>query len=38
MNPYRGHSGWVHAVTWSPDGARIGSACYDGTVQVWEVV
>jgi len=33
---YRGHSGSVYAVTWSPDGKRIASGGADGTVQVWE--
>jgi len=32
---YRGHSGRVTTITWSPDGKRIASASED--VQVWEV-
>src|SRR2546429_3738626 len=32
---YRGHSDKVITVAWSPDGARIASASFDGTVQVW---
>jgi WD40 repeat protein len=32
---YHGHSGYVSAVAWSPDGKRIASASGDGTVQVW---
>jgi eukaryotic-like serine/threonine-protein kinase len=36
-NPYRGHSGGVSALAWSPDSNRIASAGIDSTVQVWEV-
>src|SRR6266436_2032948 len=35
---YRGHSGWVNAVAWSPDGKRIASGSQDMTVQVWDAV
>src|SRR5258708_3277435 len=33
---YRGHSGSVNAVMWSPDGKRIASGSDDHTVQVWD--
>jgi eukaryotic-like serine/threonine-protein kinase len=33
---YNGHSNYVSAVGWSPDGKRIASASGDGTVQVWD--
>ncbi len=33
---YQGHSGYVDAVAWSPDGTRITSGSSDGTVQVWQ--
>jgi len=33
---YRGHSGEVTSVAWSPDGKRIVSTSYDSTAQVWE--
>jgi serine/threonine protein kinase len=35
---YRGHSNWVYSVAWSPNGKRIASASYDGTVQVWDAL
>ena len=31
-----GHTGWVRAVGWSPDGSRLVSGGADGTVRVWE--
>lgn len=32
---YRGHSSWVSAVAWSPEGQSIASGGWDNTVQVW---
>jgi WD40 repeat protein len=32
---YQGHSNWVFAVAWSPDGKYIASGSRDNTVQVW---
>ncbi len=34
---YRGHTNGVYAVAWSPDGSRIASAGYDGTLHIWEI-
>jgi WD40 repeat protein len=33
---YKGHSGAVIGVSWSPDGTKIASCSDDGTVQVWD--
>ncbi|HLI68711.1 MAG TPA: hypothetical protein VKV19_03035 [Ktedonobacteraceae bacterium] len=33
---YRGHSGTVLSVAWSPDSKRIASGGQDGTVQVYD--
>ncbi len=33
---YRGHTGTVEAVAWSPDGKRIASGSSDTTAQVWD--
>src|SRR5260370_26362677 len=33
---YSGHSDYVSAVAWSPDGKRIASASGDHTAQVWD--
>lgn len=35
---YYGHSGYVMAVAWSPDGSRVASGSVDRTLQVWQTV
>jgi WD40 repeat protein len=32
---YLGHSNWVRAVAWPPDGRRLASGSSDKTMQVW---
>ena len=32
------HSDWVMSVAFSPDGAKIVSGSYDGTIKVWDMV
>ena len=33
---YTGHTGWVNALSWSPDGVYIASGGQDRSVQVWD--
>ena len=34
----RGHRGWVHSVSFSPDGGRIASGAQDGTIRLWNAI
>jgi WD40 repeat protein len=31
-----GHTTWVYAVAYSPDGSRIVSGSYDNTLKIWD--
>jgi WD40 repeat protein len=33
---YRGHTGAVYTLSWSPDGKHVASGGKDGTVQIWD--
>jgi WD40 repeat protein len=33
----RGHTSWIRALTFSPDGATLASSSDDETVKLWEV-
>ena len=35
---YKGHSGRVNGLAWSPNGQRIASAGYDRSMQVWDAM
>ncbi|MGH2731918.1 MAG: WD40 repeat domain-containing protein, partial [Actinomycetota bacterium] len=32
-----GHTGWVRAVAWSPDGGRLASGGWGGEVRIWDL-
>ncbi|MBI1747279.1 MAG: WD40 repeat domain-containing protein [Acidobacteria bacterium] len=36
LRTLEGHTDRVAAVAWSPDGLKIGSSSYDGTVRLWD--
>ncbi|MFZ9739306.1 MAG: WD40 repeat domain-containing protein [Prochlorotrichaceae cyanobacterium] len=37
QKPFRGHSGSVYSVAFSPDGQTIVSGSADGTIRLWDL-
>ncbi|MBV9712936.1 MAG: serine/threonine protein kinase, partial [Ktedonobacteraceae bacterium] len=35
ISTFAEHTDWISEVAWSPDGQRVASASYDGSVQIW---
>jgi WD40 repeat protein len=37
LNLLLGHTGFVRGIAWSPDGTRLASVGFDGTLRIWGV-
>lgn len=38
LHTLSGHSGWVLAVSWSPDGSQLATGSMDNTIRLWDPV
>ena len=36
LHTLTGHTGWVLAVSWSPDGSQLATGSYDNTIRLWD--
>ena len=37
VRSFRGHTGYIHDMAFSPDGRLLVSASHDGTAKVWDL-
>jgi WD40 repeat protein len=37
VRSFRGHTGYIHDMAFSPDGRNLATASHDGTAKVWDL-